>query len=332
MEPKKTVCVAGASGLVGSHIVRAALLRGYAVNGTLRNKNTAEKTSYLSALPGADSLTLFSANMMDEASFYPCLKNADVIFIACLVPVYKGSSGTLARDMDDEQGFAEIIMPTVNGCLNILNAAHLHGVQKAVICSSTSSTNPRPPVPLKNELDHWSDVEEQCRAKKYTSATKTVMEKEAIKFAKEKDIRLSIILPTGLYGPTILPQHMAHNPFAWLKSLIDGGAARHEKIPNDSASMIHLHDLANLFLAAYEKTDAAGRYFGVYDSLHWKDIYEECQRILPDMQMPEPFIGETAKPTGFDFTRRDSLGVNVREFKVFLRETIEWIQSEPFKT
>ena len=81
-----------------------------------------------------------------------------------------------------------------------MRAAAKQGLKNVVICSSTSSTNPVPPVPIKNELDHWSDENEQCRAPKYTSATKTVMEKAAIKFAIENEQRISIILPTGMYG------------------------------------------------------------------------------------------------------------------------------------
>ena len=114
--------------------------------------------------------------------------------------------------MDDEQGYAEIIMPTVNGCMNIMRSALRLGVKNVVICSSTSSTNPIPPVPIKNEVEHWSDEKEQCRAKKYTSAAKTIMEKAAIEFAGKNGLRLSIILPTGLYGPVVLPEHMNHNP------------------------------------------------------------------------------------------------------------------------
>ncbi|GIR55624.1 MAG: hypothetical protein CM15mP62_30950 [Rhodospirillaceae bacterium] len=34
---RKTLCVIGASGLVGSYIVKAALSKGYRVNGTMRN-------------------------------------------------------------------------------------------------------------------------------------------------------------------------------------------------------------------------------------------------------------------------------------------------------
>jgi nucleoside-diphosphate-sugar epimerase len=258
------------------------------------------------------------------------MAGADGVFIACLIPTYAGPSGKPAREMDDEQGYAEIIMPTVNGCLNILRSAVRHGVGNAVICSSTSSTNPVPPVPIKNERDHWSDERQQCRAKKYTSATKTVMEKAAIEFAEENGLRLSIILPTGMFGPVILPDQMNENPHVWLQDLIDGGEGRHRKIPNDSTSMIHLHDLAGLFLAAYENPNASGRYFGVYDSWHWQDIYAELQKILPDMKQPDPLTEAPVQATGFDFTRRDSLGVALRDIPTLLRETIEWLKSRPF--
>ena len=327
----KKICVVGASGLVGSSIVRCALEKGYYVNGTLRNKNDIKKVQYLKALDNAGSLDLFSAHMSNEEDFLAPLTDSDVVYISCLIPTYKGKDGTLAREMDYDTGYKEIIMPTVEGCLNILQSAYTKGLQNVVICSSTSSTNPVPSVPIKNEVDHWSNEEEQCRAKKFTSATKTVMEKAAIKFCKEKNIRLSIIMPTGIYGDPVLPEHMAHNPYAWLKDVIDGGYPRHEKIPNDSVSMIHIRDLANLFLAVYENPKASGRYYGVYDSIHWQDIYKECKKILPTMKMPEPLKETAIEPTAFDFTRRDSLSVNIRDFKTLLKETIDWIKSDPFK-
>ena len=322
----------GASGFLGSHIVRAGLERGYAVHATMRDRNAPDKAPFLNALPGASTgLQLFSADMAEEETFDAALAETDCVLIACLIPTYAGVSGMPAREMDDEQGYAEIIMPTVDGCLNIMRSAVRQGVRNVVICSSTSSTNPIPPVPVKNEVDHWSDEKEQCRAKKYTSATKTVMEKAAVRFAAENDVRLSVILPTGMFGPVVLPEHMNRDPHVWLRRLIDGGEGRDSNIPNDSISMIHLHDLAALFLAAYENPSASGRYFGVYDSWHWEDIYAEIQKILPNMKMPEPLTEAPVRPTGFDLTRRDSLGVAVRDIPTLLRETIAWIRSDPFK-
>ena len=184
MAQPKLIAVAGASGLVGSHITREALARGYRVNGTLRDATAPSKAPYLMGLPGAaDRLQLFSGDMSDEAVFDATLKGADCVYIACLIPVYAGPTGKRAVDMDDAEGERDIIMPTVNGCLNIMRAAIRQGVKTIVICSSTSSTNPIPSVPVKNEVDHWSDADEQRRAKKYTSATKTVMEKAAMALA-----------------------------------------------------------------------------------------------------------------------------------------------------
>ena len=327
---KKTVCIAGASGLVGSNITRAALLKGYRVNGTLRDITDPKKVPFLTALPGGDRLTLFNADMAIENDFNKATRDVDGLFIATLIPTYQGPSGMLGKDMNDEQGYQEIIMPTVNGCLNIMRSAVANGVKKIVICSSTSSTNPIPSVSIKNEVDHWSDPNEQCRAKKYTSAAKTVMEKAAFKFAREAGVRLSVSMPTGMFGPVIIPEHMERNPHVWLKRLIGGGIGRHEQVPNDSTSMSHIHDLANLFLAAYEDPKANGRYFGVYSSWHWQDIYAEIKRILPQMQMPMPITDDPKPVTQFDFTRRDSLGASFRNIQSCLRETIEWIQANPF--
>ena len=156
------------------------------------------------------------------------------------------------------------------------------------------------------------------------------MEKAAFKFCNENNLRLSVFLPTGLYGPAVLPEHLRHNPFLWIKSVLEGGPPRHQKVPNDSASLIHLQDLAKLFLAAYENPSASGRYFGVLESFHWNDIYKECQKLIPDMQMPEPMSGDPVPPTQFDFKRRDSLGIKIRDFPTVMRETVEWIKSKPF--
>ena len=332
-EERTTVCVAGASCLVGSNIVKAALARGLSVNGTLRDHRAKTKAPYLHALPGAaERLALFSAEMGSSDAFDAAMAGADCVFIACLIPVYAGPDGTPAKEMDDQRGYAEIIMPTVEGCLNIMRSAARNNVRKVVICSSTSSTNPIPAVPVKNEVEHWSDEMEQCRAKKYTSATKTVMEKAAMAFAARHDMRLSIILPTGMFGPVILPEHLEGNPHAWLRRAMKDGEPRHQRMPNDSSSMSHLHDLAALFLAAYENPEASGRYFGVYDSWHWQEIYAELHKLLPDMTMPAALEEAASPATGFDFTRRDSLGVAMRDIPTLLRETVDWLRTEPFGT
>ena len=84
MSSKPTLCVAGASGLVGSHIIRAALLAGYGVNGTLRDAGDPTKAPYLRALPhGEERLRLFSADMFEEGAFDAATEGTDGVFIMC---------------------------------------------------------------------------------------------------------------------------------------------------------------------------------------------------------------------------------------------------------
>ena len=46
----KTVCVVGASGILGSNVLKEALARGYKVNGTLRDVNAPSKATFLLSL------------------------------------------------------------------------------------------------------------------------------------------------------------------------------------------------------------------------------------------------------------------------------------------
>ncbi len=320
------IAIAGASGLVGANIAKAALARGYHVAGAMRDPSGPEP--HLMALPGADErLKLFSADMTVDASFDEAVQGVDGVFITSLIPVYAAPDGTPARELDDERGYREIINPTVNGCLNIMNSAIRAGVRDIVICSSTSSTNPIPPVALKNEVDHWSDADEQCAAKKYTSATKTVMEKAAMALAAQHNVRLCIMLPTMMLGPMVLPKHGTEGFMGVLQRLLKGEKGRHTETPNDSSSMAHIEDVAALFLAAYENPEAEGRYFAVRESWHWNDIYAALGAIDPSLKLPPPYDGEQAAPTGFDFARRDSLGVAMRDIPEILSDAVMWARA-----
>ena len=81
-QDKKTLCVAGTSGLVGSNITRAALLRGYQINGTMRECSGHAKAPFLKALDGGDRLNLFAADMSIDGDFDEATRGADGLFIA----------------------------------------------------------------------------------------------------------------------------------------------------------------------------------------------------------------------------------------------------------
>ena len=87
MTTEKKICVVGASGLVGSNIVRAGLERGYVVHGTMRDRSAPNKAAFLQALPGASAgLQIFSADMAEEESFNSPLAGIVFVFYACINP------------------------------------------------------------------------------------------------------------------------------------------------------------------------------------------------------------------------------------------------------
>ena len=323
---RKKICVAGVTGLVGANLTKKALSKGYFVNGTTRDASNTNKTKYLRKFTNNEKLVIYEADMSNSKSFDKALSGVDALFITCLVPIYKTTDGIPANQLSKEEGKSNIIAPTVNGCLNILQAAKRCNIKTVIICSSTASTNPDIPVEIKNEVEHWSNELTQIETKKYTSAAKTIMEKRAIEFCKENKMRLCIFLPTGLYGELLMPSHLEHNPYNWLYRLMNGGEPRHKICPNDSISMIHTEDLAELFLAALEDSRKEGRFFGVYQSLHWHDIYLECKKYIPDMRSPDFSQPMSAKVTNFDFSRRDSLGIKLRNFPQMIAQTVEGLQ------
>ena len=92
---KKLLTIFGASGLVGSSILREALDRGYHVNSTLRNVEDQDRIARLKNLPSGNKVNFFPADMADIYSLDNPLKNADAAFICCLIPTYKGFDGCL---------------------------------------------------------------------------------------------------------------------------------------------------------------------------------------------------------------------------------------------
>ena len=324
------ICVAGASGLVGSNIVALALAKGYRVHGTLRDASDPHKRQHLMALPGAaERLTLFSADAANSEDFDAPLEGVCGVFVACFPPIYHAADGTPAKALSRARGYDEIIRPIEEGCLNVLRAASRQGVGSVILCSSTSSTNPKVPVEVKTEANAISDLEHQMDQCKFTSAEKIVMETAAQRFCDAHDMRLCVLLPTMMLGPVVLPEHLEGDSMKLPLTLLRG-ERRHERVPAGSMSLSHVADVAALFLAAFEDPAASGRYFAVYDSWPWQDLYREFAEHVPQAALPEPLEGEPEPATRFDFTRRDSLGVTMRDIPTTIAETIAWLRTNPF--
>lgn len=297
----ETICVVGASGFVGSHVAAELLSRGYNVKGTLRNASSEAAEWLLEQLPAqataSAQLSLHSADIADKDS---------------LLEAMQGCTGVVMCAGVEQQDLGTINL-MVGAANNVADCALGLGIGRAVFTSSTGSTNPPDGEPeTKNEVDHWSDPEVQQAAGKFSPAAKTLMDQTALARMEDSNgkLRISILNPSLIAGPAF-----QKDPVASLRSfqaIIE--KRRHaERVPNGSMSMIDVRDLAKLHVNALESDTAQGRYFGVKQSWHWRDILAAVKRAHPEYVVP-PFPDDEspARATQFDLTRQNSLGVKLR--------------------
>ena len=59
-------------------------------------------------------------------------------------------------------------------------------------------------------------------------------------------------------------------------------------------------------------------------------IYMQNVKLIPQMKLPEAIKEKAVEPTGFDFSRRDIHKLEIKDFKMTLKDTINWIKSDRF--
>ena len=295
------ICVVGCSGFVGSHVTAELLSRGYDVNGTLRDaegENSSWLLSDVAAYSGdSNNLKLFAADVFDKNSIRQAMENCSGVIVCA------GSPLAVPETIDLMIAVAE----------NVSDMAIDTNITRAVFTSSTGSTNPMEGEPLlKNENLHWSNSDYQLAEKKYAAMGKTLLDQKVLNKmvnAKEK-FRVCVINPSMIVGPAF-----QRDPVVSLCrfAAIINGKRFSEKIPNSSNSIIDVRDLAKLHVNALEKEEAKGRYFGVKQSWHWRDILKALEVACDKYTMPQIDPYETPVPaTQFDFSRQDTLGVKLR--------------------
>ncbi len=308
----ETICVVGSSGFVGSHVAATLLARGYDVHATLRNAGGPNAgwlmSDVASAGEGGAQLTLFTADVYDPDSLKRAMSGCSGVIVCAGSPVIEPETIDLMVAVGE----------------NCCDAALETEIARIVITSSTGSTNPPEGEPeLKDEIDHWSDADLQLTQKKFAAVGKTRLDRIVLgrMQASGGALRVCTINPSMITGPAYQPEPVVgHQRFAAI--IKDERFA--DSIPNSSMSMVDARDLAALHVAALERDDANGRYFGVRQSWHWREILQALQRVWPAYRMPPIDPDEVAvRPTQFDLTRQNSLGVTLRGLDEMLEAHVQ---------
>lgn len=317
----KKVCVTGASGYIASWIVKLLLDRGYTVNATVRCLNDPKKVDHLLALDGAkDRLHLFEANLLEEGAFDSAIQGCDGVF---------HTASPVKLDVPNPQ--ADLIDPAVNGTLNVLGTcARIPSIKRVVLTSSMAAVllTGRPLTPETVVDETWFSVPEVCESQqmKWYLLSKTLAEEAAWNFAIEYGLDMVSINPAVVIGPLLQPTVNASS-FAVL-SLVNGS----ETYQNVTFGWVHVKDVAEAHILAFETPSANGRYLLNESVNHVSEVVKILKELYPDLKLPT----KPADDKPFDPTYKvckekvESLGIKYTPLITSLKDTVECLIEKKF--
>ncbi|KAL3141742.1 hypothetical protein ABBQ32_004424 [Trebouxia sp. C0010 RCD-2024] len=261
MAPKQkegayTAVVSGASGFIGTELVKQLLEKGYNVRGTVRSTSNTDKIQHLTklaeALPG--TLSLHEADLLQDGSFDSVVSDADYVF---------HTASPFFRDVTDAK--KQLIRPAVEGTKNVLSsvAKHSSTIKRVVLTSSFASiVKPKagPSSDAYSEEDWNTEVDENAEGADAYRYSKVAAEKAAWEASKKSGFELVTICPTFVLGP-VISNRVDATSILDVKGIIEG--------TNDTLTpwVCDVRDIARAHILAAEIPSAKGRYLVSQDAV-----------------------------------------------------------------
>ncbi|KAL1815783.1 hypothetical protein ACET3Z_018357 [Daucus carota] len=327
MTEKRIVCVTGASGYIGSWLVKRLLERGYHVRAAVRDPGNERKVKNLLELPNASAhLSLWKADLTEESSYDDAVQGCHGVFHVA-TPMELLYHDEPAENEDIES-------TTVNGILSIMRSCtKAKTVKRFIYTSSTGTVIMQRQPPLHEYTEElWSDLDFCYETKMFAwtyVVAKTTAEKAAWKYAEENGINMVTIHPSLVLGQSVtLQRSFSTDAATALYTQDEANIALLKKLHNSSA--VHVDDVCNAHIYLFEHPLAKGRYIC---STHIFDIFEIGRSLshkYPDKNIPTEFEGLEESPKiipcsskkliglGFEFAHKN------KDVGDLCAETIEW--------
>jgi dihydroflavonol-4-reductase len=246
------VVVTGVNGHIGNNLARQLIDSGYKVRGTVRSMDKA---------PDLD-MEFVEADVLNPDDWNRVLEGATGLFH--LATIYATS------------GDGQLIIDTANkGTENVFRAAALCGIKRVVYTSSVAAIGSTPKNVVKDE-SNWNDN----FSLPYTRA-KTESERRAWELAKELDIDLRVINPSGVLGGSF------SRPTPSTDIIGDAMKGKYPVVPKIPLAFVHVEDVATAHRLAYEIDEAHGRYvLAPYQDGTIHDLLKRGKKLYPKMKFP----------------------------------------------
>ncbi|CBI37707.3 hypothetical protein VitviT2T_003301 [Vitis vinifera] len=304
MDQKMVVCVTGASGFLASWLVKRLLLSGYHVTGTVRDPGNDKKLAHLWRLEGArERLTLVRADLMEEGSF-------DKAIMGCH-GVFHTASPVMGSAADPK---AEILVPAVEGTLNVLRSCKKNpSLRRVVLTSSSSAARVRDDFDPKIPLDEssWSSVELCESLQIWYALSKVLAEKAAWEFCKENGIDLVTVLPSFVIGPSLPPDLCS--TASDVLGLLKGETEKFKW--NGRMGYVHIDDVALCHILVYEHENAHGRYLCNSAVVDNNVLASLLSARYPSLPVPKRFDALDRPYYEFNTSKLQSLGFKFKSIQ-----------------
>ncbi|GAV87780.1 Epimerase domain-containing protein [Cephalotus follicularis] len=310
-----TYCVTGATGYIGSWLVKTLLQRGYAVHATVRDP---VKSLHLSSLwRGGNQLRLFQADLQAEGSFDEAVEDCDGVYHVAASMEFS----ILANDNIETYVQSNIIEPAVKGTLNLLKACLKSKSVKRVVFTSSIST-----ITAKDSNGKWRPVvDESCQIpidhiwKTKASGwvyvlSKLLTEEAAVKFAKENAINLVSVITSTVAGSFLTAS--VPSSIQVLLSPITGDprffpilSAVNTRM--GSIALVHIEDICSAHIFLMEQARAEGRYICCAFSCLMPELVNHLAQLCPGSSI-QRFQGEKQdrRPSEISSKKLRDLGFN----------------------
>ena len=241
------VLVTGASGFLATHIVQQLLVKGQVrVRGTVRSLKNEEKVKPLQEMvPDATHpLELVEADLMNEESWKEAVRGCSYVYhVASPVP------------SQVPQNENDIIVPAVEGTLNVLKAcAELGTIKRVVLTSSVIAIWGDEKDRVYTEADWAAEENAQAYPKSKTLAEKAAWD-YVNKLEDDKKFELVVTNPSLVIGPLLSVVTSGSASIDFIQKLLTNN---YPTLANISFNIVDVRDVAACHISAMEKAGAAG--------------------------------------------------------------------------
>ena len=254
----KKVLVTGATGFVGSYIVRYLVQKGYQVRAMRRPSSDLALLQEVS-----NQIEWVEGDILDVPFLEDAMEGVDQVY---------HSAAMVSFDPRDVKQMMKI---NVNGTANVINAALFSGIEKLLHVSSVAAIG---------RVKHQKPISEQTKwqRSKYNSnyaISKFLAEQEAWRGHAE-GLNVVIINPATVLGSGFWGQSTVR----LFKQVFDGLAF----YPTGSNGFVDVRDVARMSVQLMEEDFSGQRFISVAENRNYLDFFS---KIAQSLNKRPPFIG-----------------------------------------